>query len=132
MSWGGVIEHRRPSGPTGWVSCRQTPPFNSPALKFEGAPIRLPKIPIAYTATENLGLPHGYRKFRERGTIAQPPMGDVQEKGVITLPQIEEKPTAGRPTLVYVVSGEQGKRDNDASMPKNPTRIRLTKIACAV
>lgn len=34
------------------------------------------------------------------------------EKGVITSPQIEEKPTAGRPTTVYVFEGEHGKRDS--------------------
>lgn len=34
------------------------------------------------------------------------------EKGVITSPQIEEKPTAGRPTTVYKFEGEQGKRDS--------------------
>lgn len=33
-------------------------------------------------------------------------------RGVITLPPMEEKPTAGRPALVYVFSGEQGKRDS--------------------
>ena len=31
---------------------------------------------------------------------------------VITLPQIEEKPTAGRPSQIYVFEGEQGKRDS--------------------
>lgn len=36
----------------------------------------------------------------------------LADKGVIALPQIEEKPTEGRPTLVYVLSGEQGKRDS--------------------
>ncbi|MBK1780582.1 Rha family transcriptional regulator [Advenella sp. WQ 585] len=34
------------------------------------------------------------------------------DKGVITLPAMQEKPTAGRPTQVYVFSGEQGKRDS--------------------
>ena len=34
------------------------------------------------------------------------------EKRVITSPQIEEKPTAGRPVTVYVFSGELGKRDS--------------------
>ncbi|HEC2064219.1 TPA: phage antirepressor KilAC domain-containing protein [Klebsiella oxytoca] len=34
------------------------------------------------------------------------------ERGVITSPQIEEKPTAGRPTTVYVFEGEKGKRDS--------------------
>lgn len=34
------------------------------------------------------------------------------EKGVITSPQIEEKPTAGRPTTIYEFEGEQGKRDS--------------------
>lgn len=33
-------------------------------------------------------------------------------KGVITSPQIEEKPTAGRFAAVYVFEGEQGKRDS--------------------
>lgn len=33
-------------------------------------------------------------------------------RGVIASPQIEEKPTAGRPVQVYVFSGEQGKRDS--------------------
>lgn len=31
---------------------------------------------------------------------------------VITSPQIEEKPTAGRPTTYYLFEGEQGKRDS--------------------
>lgn len=34
------------------------------------------------------------------------------EKGVIASPQIEEKPTAGRPVGVYGFEGEQGKRDS--------------------
>lgn len=34
------------------------------------------------------------------------------EKGVITSPQIEEKPTAGRPLSIYVFEGDQGKRDS--------------------
>ena len=33
-------------------------------------------------------------------------------KGIITSPQIEEKPTAGRPVGGYVFSGELGKRDS--------------------
>ena len=33
-------------------------------------------------------------------------------RGVIASPQIEEKPTAGRPTSFYVFSGEAGKRDS--------------------
>jgi len=33
-------------------------------------------------------------------------------QGVITSPQIEEKPTAGRPSTFFVFSGEQGKRDS--------------------
>lgn len=33
-------------------------------------------------------------------------------KGVITLPPMEEKATAGRPATVYVFSGERGKRDS--------------------
>ncbi|AKD37509.1 putative DNA-binding protein (Roi) [Pasteurella multocida subsp. multocida OH4807] len=36
----------------------------------------------------------------------------LADKGVITLPQIEEKPTKGRPSLEYIFSGEQGKRDS--------------------
>lgn len=32
--------------------------------------------------------------------------------GVITSPQIEEKPTAGRPSAFFVFKGEQGKRDS--------------------
>ncbi|MDR3027236.1 MAG: phage antirepressor KilAC domain-containing protein [Acinetobacter sp.] len=32
--------------------------------------------------------------------------------GVITSPQIEEKPTAGRPSVFFVFTGEQGKRDS--------------------
>lgn len=36
----------------------------------------------------------------------------LAEKGVITLPAMQEKPTAGRPSLEYVFSGEQGKRDS--------------------
>ena len=34
------------------------------------------------------------------------------ERGVIASPQIEEKPTAGRPAAEYVFSGERGKRDS--------------------
>ncbi|MGD9662069.1 MAG: hypothetical protein AB7U63_12420 [Porticoccaceae bacterium] len=34
------------------------------------------------------------------------------DKGVITLPAMQVKPTAGRPMQVYVFSGEQGKRDS--------------------
>lgn len=34
------------------------------------------------------------------------------EKSVIASPQVEEKPTAGRPMLIYVFEGEQGKRDS--------------------
>lgn len=33
-------------------------------------------------------------------------------KGVITLPPMEEKPTAGRTAKVYVFAGEKGKRDS--------------------
>lgn len=33
-------------------------------------------------------------------------------QNVITSPQIEEKPTAGRPSTFYVFTGEQGKRDS--------------------
>lgn len=36
----------------------------------------------------------------------------LMERGVITSPQIEEKPTAGRPSMEYIFSGEQGKRDS--------------------
>jgi len=36
----------------------------------------------------------------------------LAEKGVIAFPQIEEKPTAGRPVAEYVFTGEQGKRDS--------------------
>ncbi|MBG6243499.1 MAG: DNA-binding protein, partial [Candidatus Symbiopectobacterium sp. Dall1.0] len=34
------------------------------------------------------------------------------ESGVITSPPMVEKPTAGRPTTVYIFEGEQGKRDS--------------------
>ncbi|MFS8372402.1 Rha family transcriptional regulator [Xanthomonas campestris] len=34
------------------------------------------------------------------------------QQGVIASPQIEEKPTAGRPAADYVFAGEQGKRDS--------------------
>lgn len=36
----------------------------------------------------------------------------LAERGVITLPPLVEKPTNGRPSLVYVFAGEQGKRDS--------------------
>lgn len=36
----------------------------------------------------------------------------LAEKGVITLPATQEKATAGRPSLEYVFSGDQGKRDS--------------------
>lgn len=34
------------------------------------------------------------------------------DKGVIASPQIEEKPTAGRPATAYLFTGEKGKRDS--------------------
>ena len=36
----------------------------------------------------------------------------LAEQGVISFPQIEEKPTAGRPLQFYVFEGEKGKRDS--------------------
>lgn len=36
----------------------------------------------------------------------------LAERGVIALPPMAEKPTAGRPSLEYVFQGEQGKRDS--------------------
>ena len=36
----------------------------------------------------------------------------LAEREVIALPAMQEKPTAGRPTQVFVFSGEQGKRDS--------------------
>jgi phage regulator Rha-like protein len=36
----------------------------------------------------------------------------LAERGVITLPPMGEKSTAGRPTTFYIFSGEQGKRDS--------------------
>ncbi len=36
----------------------------------------------------------------------------LADKEVIALPAMQEKPTAGRPTQVFVFSGEQGKRDS--------------------
>jgi len=36
----------------------------------------------------------------------------LAERGVIALPAMQEKPTAGRPAQVYVFSGEQGRRDS--------------------
>ncbi len=36
----------------------------------------------------------------------------LAESGVITFPQTEEKPTAGRPVTYFVFSGERGKRDS--------------------
>ena len=36
----------------------------------------------------------------------------LAERGVITLPPMGEKATAGRPTTFYVFSGEQGKLDS--------------------
>ncbi|EFM0029919.1 Rha family transcriptional regulator [Escherichia coli] len=36
----------------------------------------------------------------------------LAERVVISFPQIEEKPTAGRPASYYVFEGEQGKRDS--------------------
>ena len=36
----------------------------------------------------------------------------LAERGVIALPPMVEKPTAGRPAVEYVFSGEQGKRDS--------------------
>lgn len=37
---------------------------------------------------------------------------DRHQVAFITSPQIEEKPTAGRPSTFYVFTGEQGKRDS--------------------
>ncbi|MDN8449662.1 phage antirepressor KilAC domain-containing protein [Acinetobacter baumannii] len=37
---------------------------------------------------------------------------NLVKQGIITSPQIEEKPTAGRPSTFYVFIGEQGKRDS--------------------
>ncbi|MFW2057646.1 DNA-binding protein [Acinetobacter haemolyticus] len=37
---------------------------------------------------------------------------NLVNQGVITSPQIEEKPTAGRPSTFFVFTGEQGKRDS--------------------
>ncbi|MCY1294664.1 Phage antirepressor protein KilAC domain protein [compost metagenome] len=36
----------------------------------------------------------------------------LAERGVIAFPQTEEKPTAGRPVVEYVFTGEKGKRDS--------------------
>ena len=36
----------------------------------------------------------------------------LAERGVIALPAMQEKPTAGRPTPEYVFTGDQGKRDS--------------------
>lgn len=36
----------------------------------------------------------------------------LAERGVITLPPMGEKPTAGRPSSFYIFSGEKGKRDS--------------------
>jgi phage regulator Rha-like protein/phage antirepressor YoqD-like protein len=36
----------------------------------------------------------------------------LAESGAITLPPMVEKPTAGRPTTIYVFEGEKGKRDS--------------------
>ena len=36
----------------------------------------------------------------------------LAEQGVISFPQIEEKPTAGRPLQFYIFEGEKGKRDS--------------------
>ena len=36
----------------------------------------------------------------------------LAEQDVISFPQVEEKPTAGRPLQFYVFEGEQGKRDS--------------------
>lgn len=37
---------------------------------------------------------------------------NLVKQAVITSPQVEEKPTAGRPSTFYSFSGEQGKRDS--------------------
>ncbi|QDS15766.1 phage antirepressor KilAC domain-containing protein [Xanthomonas arboricola] len=36
----------------------------------------------------------------------------LAERGVIALPAAQEKPTGGRPSLAYLFTGEQGKRDS--------------------
>ncbi|SES08715.1 Rha family transcriptional regulator [Sphingobium sp. YR768] len=64
------------------------------------------KTPAKMTSLEIADLV-GKRHDNVRRTIET-----LAERGVITLPQIEEKPTNGRPTTMYVFSGEQGKRDS--------------------
>ncbi len=36
----------------------------------------------------------------------------LSERGVIALPATQKKPTGGRPSIEYVFTGEQGKRDS--------------------
>ncbi|HBO3523528.1 TPA: Rha family transcriptional regulator [Pseudomonas aeruginosa] len=49
----------------------------------------------------------GSRHDNARVTIER-----LAERGVIALPAMQEKPTAGRPTQEYVFTGDQGKRDS--------------------
>lgn len=64
-----------------------------------GAPARMTSEEIADLV--------GARHDSVRRTIER-----LAEKGVITLPPTVEKPTAGRPSLLYVFEGEAGKRDS--------------------
>ena len=63
--------------------------------------------PVASMTSQEIADLTGKRHDNVRRTIET-----LAERGVITLPQIEEKPTDGRPALVYVLTGEKGKRDS--------------------
>lgn len=62
--------------------------------------------PVAMTSFEIAELV-GSRHDSVKRTIER-----LVDAGVITLPPMVEKPTAGRPTTVYVFEGEKGKRDS--------------------
>lgn len=62
--------------------------------------------PLVMTSIEIAGL------VEKRHDNVKRTIESLIERGTIASPQIEEKPTAGRPVSVYVFEGEQGKRDS--------------------
>jgi len=62
---------------------------------------------LARMTSEEIADLVGARHDSARRTIER-----LAEKGVIALPPTVEKPTAGRPSLLYVFEGERGKRDS--------------------
>lgn len=82
-------------------SIASTYPVASPLLPFGGGK-RVPSM-----TSEDIADVVTARHDNVRRTIER-----LADRSVITLPPLEEKPSAGRPGKVYVFSGEQGKRDS--------------------